>query len=154
MLWGGAFERFPRLKVAMTEGTAVWVPEYLQLLEQRYSETHYSMKLGDYRSHLSMSPADYFRRNVKIGASCMPPREAALRHDIGIDQIMWGTDYPHPEGSWPFTSDQMHATFGGLPEDEIAKMIGGNAAEFYGLDLEKLAPIVARIGPLKASFRQ
>jgi predicted TIM-barrel fold metal-dependent hydrolase len=154
MLWGGAFERFPKLKVALTEGTAVWVPEYLQLLEQRYSESHYSMKLGDFRSHLSMSPADYFRRNVKIGASCMPPREAELRHDIGIDHIMWGTDYPHPEGSWPYTKDQLHDTFAGLPEAEIAKMLGGNAVEFYGLDVEKLAPIVARIGPEKASFRQ
>lgn len=153
MLWGGVFERFPKLKVALTEGTAVWVPEYLQLLEQRYSESHYSMKLGDFRSHLSMSPVDYFKRNVKIGASCMPRREAEMRHDIGVPQIMWGTDYPHPEGSWPFTSKQMHDTFGGLPETEIEAMLGGNAAEFYGVDVEKLAPIVARIGPERASFR-
>ena len=46
------------------------------------------------------------------------------------------------------------AHFVGLPEDEITSMLGGNAAEFYGLDLEKLAPIVARIGPEKASFQQ
>lgn len=153
MLWGGTFERFPRLKVAITEGTSVWVPEYLQLLEQRYSDSHYSMKLGDFRSHLSMSPADYFRRNVRVGASCMPRREAEMRHDIGVGQIMWGTDYPHPEGSWPYTGKQMHETFDGLPEDEIAAMLGGNAAEFYGVDVEKLAPLVARIGPEKASFR-
>jgi predicted TIM-barrel fold metal-dependent hydrolase len=120
MLWGGVFERFPKLKVAITEGTAVWVPEYLQLLEQRYSETHYSQKLGDYRSHLSMSSrADYFRRNVRVGASCMPRREALMRHEIGVGSIMWGTDYPHPEGSWPYTRKQMHETFHGLPEDEI-----------------------------------
>jgi predicted TIM-barrel fold metal-dependent hydrolase len=153
MLWGGAFERFPRLKVAITEGTAIWVPEYLQLLEQRYSETHYSQKLGDYRSHLSMSPADYFRRNVRVGASCMPRREALARHEIGLGNIMWGTDYPHPEGSWPYTRKQMHETFEGLPEDEIAAMLGGNAAAFYGVDTEKLAPLAARIGPEKSEFR-
>jgi predicted TIM-barrel fold metal-dependent hydrolase len=153
MLWGGAFERFPRLKVAITEGTAIWVPEYLQLLEQRYSETHYSQKLGDYRSHLSMSPADYFRRNVRVGASCMPRREALARHEIGLGNIMWGTDYPHPEGSWPYTRKQMHETFEGLPEDEIAAMLGGNAAAFYGVDTEKLAPLAARIGPEKREFR-
>jgi predicted TIM-barrel fold metal-dependent hydrolase len=152
MLWGGVFERFPRLKVAITEGTAIWVPEYLHLLEQRYSETHYSQKLGDYRSHLSMSPADYFRRNVRVGASCMPRREAELRHEIGVEQIMWGTDYPHPEGSWPYTKDQLQETFHGLPEDEIGRMLGGNAAEFYAVDTEKLAPLVARIGPEKRSF--
>ena len=153
MLWGGVFERFPRLKVAVVEGTAIWVPEYLQLLEQRYSETHYSQKLGDYRSHLSMSPAAYFRRNVRVGASCMPRREADLRHDIGVGSIMWGTDYPHPEGSWPFTQDQMLDTFGGLPEVEVSKMLGGNAAEFYNIDTEKIAPLVARIGPEKKLFQ-
>ena len=46
----------------------------------------------------------------------------------------------------------MLTTFRGLPEDEIAKMLGGNAAEFYGIDTEKLAPLVARIGPEKRSF--
>ena len=153
MLWGGAFERFPKLKVAITEGTAIWVPEYLQLLEQRYSETPYSQKMGDFRSHLSMSPAEYFKRNVMIGASCMPRREAELRHEIGVDKIMWGTDYPHPEGSWPHTAEQRYDTFHDLPEDEIAAMLGGNAAEFYGLDTEKLAPHVARIGPEKRSFQ-
>jgi predicted TIM-barrel fold metal-dependent hydrolase len=153
MLWGGVFERFPKLKVAMTEGTAVWVPEYLELLEQRYSETHYSQKLGDYRSHLSMSPVGYFRRNVRVGASCMPRREAEMRHDIGVDTIMWGTDYPHPEGSWPYTKKQMRETFHGLPEDEIAKMLGGTAAEFYSVDTEKLAPLAARIGPEKRDFQ-
>ncbi len=152
MLWGGAFERFPKLKVSMTEGTAIWVPEYLALLEQRYAETPYSQKMGDFRSHLSMSPADYFRRNVRIGASCMPRREAELRHEIGVEQIMWGTDYPHPEGSWPNTIEQRYDTFRDLPEDEIEAMVGGNAAAFYGLDTEKLAPIVARIGPERASF--
>jgi predicted TIM-barrel fold metal-dependent hydrolase len=153
MLWGGVFERFPRLKAALTEGTAIWVPEYLELLEQRYSVTHYAQKLGDYRSHLSMSPADYFRRNVRVGASCMPRREAELRHQIGVGSIMWGTDYPHPEGSWPHTRDQLLGTFHDLPEDEIARMLGGNAAEFYGVDTEKLAPLVARIGPEKSAFR-
>ena len=153
MLWGGVFERFPKLKVAMTEGTTVWVPEYLRLLEQRYSATHYSQKLGDYRSHLSMSPVGYFKRNVRIGASCMPRREAELRHDIGIDSIMWGSDYPHTEGAWPYTRQQMVDTFHDLPDEEIAAMLGGNAAAFYELDTEKLAPIVARVGPEKNEFR-
>jgi predicted TIM-barrel fold metal-dependent hydrolase len=154
LIWGGVFERFPKLKVAVTEGTTIWVPEYLTLMDHRYSVTHYAQKLGDYRSHLSMKPSGYFARNVRIGASCMPRREALLRHEIGLDNIMWGTDYPHPEGSWPITGEQMHTTFDGLPEDEIGRMLGGNAADFYGVDVEKLAPIVARIGPEKSSFQK
>jgi predicted TIM-barrel fold metal-dependent hydrolase len=154
LIWGGVLERFPRLRVAITEGTSIWAPEYLALLDQRYSETHYSAKLGDYRSHLSMKPSDYFRRQVGIGASCMPRREAELRHAIGLGNIHWGSDYPHPEGSWPETRAQLRETFRGLPEDEIAAMLGGNAARFHGFDVEKLAPLAARIGPEKRAFRE
>jgi predicted TIM-barrel fold metal-dependent hydrolase len=152
LIWGGVFERHPKLKVAITEGTSIWVPEYLALLDQRFSETHYSQKLGDYRSHLRSRPSEYFHRHVFLGASCMPRREAELRHQIGVGNIMWGSDYPHPEGSWPYTREQMIETFHGLPEPEIAAMLGGNAARFYGFDAEKLAPTVARIGPEKRAF--
>jgi predicted TIM-barrel fold metal-dependent hydrolase len=114
LLWAGVFERHPKLRLAVTESTAIWVPEYLSLLDFRYEETHYAQKLGDYRSHLSMKPSEYFRRNVLLGASCMPRREAELRHEIGIDSIMWGSDYPHPEGSWPYTRQQMIDTFHGV----------------------------------------
>ena len=152
MIWGGVFERHPRLRVAVTEGTTVWVPEYLALLDQRYSETHYSAKLGDYRSHLKSKPSEYFARQVALGASCMPRREAELRHSIGMENIMWGSDYPHPEGTWPLTRPQMKDTFVGLPEADIAAMLGANAARFYGFDVEALAPLVARIGPTRESF--
>ena len=152
LIWGGVFERHPRLRVAITEGTSIWVPEYLSLLDQRYSETHYSQKLGDYRSHMKSRPSEYFRRHVFLGASCMPRREAELRHQIGVGNLMWGSDYPHPEGSWPYTREQMIETLRGLPDAEIAAILGGNAAGVYGFDVEKLAPHAARIGPEKRAF--
>ncbi|MEE2673255.1 MAG: amidohydrolase family protein [Myxococcota bacterium] len=153
MLWGGVFERFPQLKLMITEGTSVWVPEYLQLLDFRYEDTPYSAKLGDYTSHLSMKPSDYFARSVMVGASCMPRREAEMRHEIGLENMAWGSDYPHPEGSWPATRSQMRETFLDLPEDEIAQMLGHNLADFYGFDREKLDPLAAQIGPAKIEFR-
>ncbi len=152
LIWGGVFERFPKIKVAITEGTSIWVPSYLELLDQRYGVTPYSAKLGDFTSHLSMKPSEYFARNVMVGASCMPRREAELRNEIGVGNIMWGSDYPHPEGSWPQTRDQMVETFHGLPESDIAAMLGGNAASFYGFDREALQPLVDRIGPDKSWF--
>jgi predicted TIM-barrel fold metal-dependent hydrolase len=139
--------------VAITEGTTVWVPEYLALLDHRYSTTHYAQKLGDYHSHMKSKPSEYFARNVKLGASCMPRREAEQRFETGIKQIMWGTDYPHPEGSWPFTRKQMVETFHGFPEDEIATMLGGNAVDFYGLDTDRLNVIASKIGPERSEFR-
>jgi predicted TIM-barrel fold metal-dependent hydrolase len=153
LIWGGVFERHPRLKLAVTESTTVWVPELLQLMDFRYSETHYAAKLGDYRSHLSMKPSEYFARGVLLGASCMPRREVEMRHEIGLENIMWGSDYPHPEGTWPTTREQMVEAFRGVPEPELVAMLGGNAARAYGFDTEKLAPLAAHIGPEKSAFR-
>ncbi len=152
LIWGGVFERFAELKVAITEGTCIWVPSYLELLDQRYEVTPYSAKLGDYTSHMSMKPSEYFARNVRVGASCMPRREAELRHEIGLDNIMWGSDYPHPEGAWPQTREQMVETFRGLPAAELAAMLGGNAAAFYDFDTAALQPLVDRIGPEPSAF--
>jgi len=151
LIWGGIFEDHPRLRVAVTEGTAIWVPSYLELLDQRYSSHAGNAKLGDYKSHLSMKPSEYFARNVRIGAS-VSRREAELRHQIGVRNLMWGSDFPHPEGSWPHTAERLRDSFAGLPGDELGRILGGNAAEFYGFDAEKLAPLVARIGPKQSEL--
>jgi len=154
MLWGGVFTRFPKLRVSLSEGTSNWVPDYLQRLEFFYAESREAQKLGDFQGHLEESPAETFRKNIALGASCMSRREAEMRHEIGVRNIMWGSDYPHPEGSWPVTRQHQIDTFHGIPEDEVEAMLGGNAIEFYGLDREKLAPIAARIGPEKGIFQE
>lgn len=128
------------------------LPPLLRMLDHHYNDTRFSAKLGDYRSHLSMSPADYFRRNCAVGASCMPRADADIRHEMGLDQIMWGTDYPHPEGTWPNTAPRMRETFRGLPEEDVAAMLGGNAVAFYDLDAAGLAEVASRVGPPKARF--
>ncbi len=155
MIWGGVFERFPGLKVVVAEGTSIWAPELLALMDHRYSDHHFTAKLGSgYTQHIPMKPSDYFHRNVRIGSSCMPRREAEMSHQIGVQNIMWGTDYPHPEGTWPYTRKLMIETFHGMPENEIDAMIGGNAVEFYGFDLDKLNPLAERIGPERSWFRE
>jgi predicted TIM-barrel fold metal-dependent hydrolase len=154
MIWGGVFERHTGLKVVATEGSSIWAPELLNLMDHRYDDHHFSAKLGTgYRKAMTMKPSEYFHRNVRIGSSCMSRREAELRHEIGIGALMWGTDYPHPEGTWPLTQKMMVETLHGLPDDEIAAILGGNAAEFYGIDVAELAPLVERIGPQKSLFR-
>ena len=154
MIWGGVFERHPQLKAAVTEGSSIWAPELLALMDQRYGDHHFTAKLGtEYRAAMSMKPSEYFRRNIRIGSSCMSRIEAERRHEIGLGNVMWGTDYPHPEGTWPLTRKMMLETFQGLPADEIEVMLGGNAVEFYGFDVQKLAPLVERIGPEKSSFQ-
>ena len=151
LIWAGVFEQFPTLKVAITEGTSIWVPSFLELLDQRASQHAGSQKLGDFTSHLTLLPSEYFARNVRVGAM-VPEREAELRHEIGLGSLMWGTDYPHPEGSWPETANRLDRAFTGMPRDERDAILGGNALDFYGFDAAKLAPLVDRIGPEKSRF--
>ena len=153
MLWGGVFERFPKLKASVTETGQGWLlPPILRMWDHQFEDNEFSEKLGDYRSHLSMSPTDYFKRNCAIGASCMPRSDAEMRHEIGMGQIMWGSDYPHPEGTWPHTPDSVIKTFKGLPQDDIATMLGTNAIEFYGFDQDGINAVAAEVGPKKEEF--
>lgn len=151
LIWGGVFERFPRLKVAITEATTTWASGFMQHLDERYEDWHVTAKLGDYKSHLSKKPSEYFRQNIRLG-TFFPRKEAEQRHATGLECMMWGSDYPHPEGTWPQTHEMMHDTFQGLPDEETAAMLGNTAAELYQFDVEKLAPLVERIGPEVQSF--
>ena len=66
---------------------------------------------------------------------------------------MWGSDYPHPEGSWPETANRMNASFTGAPESDAAAILGGNAAAWYGFDTTALGAIAAQIGPEKDALQ-
>ncbi len=153
LIFGGVFELFPKLKYCLTEVSEFWVPHTLELMDVRASVKHTSGKLGDFRSNLSMKPSDYFRRNCWLSASALfDEGSTAVRHDIGMSRIMWGTDFPHPEGSWPRTREKMKQYLTGIPEVELTQLLGSNAVTCYDLDVSKLAPIAARIGPEKSLF--
>ncbi len=70
-----------------------------------------------------------------------------MRHEIGVETIAFGRDYPHPEGTWPNATDYLHDAFAHVPDDEVSLMLGENAIRFLGLDRARLADIASRIGP-------
>ncbi len=153
MMFGGVFEKFPKLKYCLTEVSEFWVPSVLEMMDVRASVKHTSGKLGDFRSNLTMKPSEYFDRNCWISASALfDEGSTAVRHDIGIENVMWGTDFPHPEGSWPTTLEKMKKYMTGIPEDELTKMLGTNALTCYGLDARPLEAIASRVGPAKSLF--
>ena len=96
---------------------------------------------------LSRKPSEYFATNCWIGASFMSHAEAEDRYAIGVERIMWGSDYPHAEGTWPWSTDSMRMTFQGVSEEEIRKMLGENAFNCYDLDRPALQNLAAKIGP-------
>jgi predicted TIM-barrel fold metal-dependent hydrolase len=156
LIFGGVFDRFPRLKVAFTEvGGDFWWASVMQLMDFRAAVKKGSAKMGDHSAKLSMKPSEFVRRNVWIGSSAqMEDCNYDDYYKIGVDRVMWGTDYPHPEGTWPNTAHQMAVSLGGLPEADLRAVLGLNAVKAFDLDLDALNKVAARIGPTKALFNQ
>jgi len=155
LLFSGAFERHPNLKVVVTEGAAFWVPDMKWKWDQYFGGGHTTKKMmAMMQGIISKLPSEYFGTNIFVGASTMAKEEIRRRHSIGIDCVMWGTDYPHPEGTWPHTAARLRSDFGGVPVDDARAMLGLTAAECYGFDLDALAPIAQRIGPRPSDLGQ
>ena len=149
MMWAGAFERHPGLKYMLTEVGCGWILEKLRVLEFKAANPIFK----HFTKGLTLSPTEYFERNCWIGASFLPAHEGKLRHEIGVDKLMWGSDYPHLEGTWPNTMKALTETFGDYPEQEIRDILGLNAAGAYGFDVNELTPIASEIGPSIAEIR-
>jgi hypothetical protein len=75
------------------------------------------------------------------------PEDAAARHEIGLDKFMWGSDYPHEEGTAPFTREHLRQRFHDAPEAELRQILGASAAALYDFDLAALAPLADKYGP-------
>ena len=143
MLLGGVFDRHPSLKLAFTELGADWIGPVLAVMDERFAADD---------TPLRRPPSSYWATNCGVVASAMRRVEVELRHEIGIDRLMFGTDFPHPESTWPNTRDWMRAAFAGVPEHEVRALVGGNAIRFFGLDAAPLAEVAARIGPTVADL--
>jgi predicted TIM-barrel fold metal-dependent hydrolase len=150
LLWSGVFERFPQLKLVLTEQGAGWVPDVLRRMDGLHAQMVRG-RIGELgvpaEAVLPRSPSEYFRSNVWIGASFPSPREAARFHTIGIDKIMWGSDYPHNEATFPYNRESLRRSFADWTEADLRKIFAATAAHVYGFDLDKLAARAARVGP-------
>ncbi|MGZ4677359.1 MAG: amidohydrolase family protein [Acidimicrobiia bacterium] len=148
LIWSGVFERHPELRFGVAECGAFWVNDLLWRMDLVYERDHGSQKLGEQlTANVTMRPSEYFDRNCFIGASNTQRRELARRYEIGVGNLCWGNDFPHPEGTWPHTLEFLRDAFRDIPRDETAAMLGLNAAEVYGFDIESLTPLADRIGP-------
>jgi predicted TIM-barrel fold metal-dependent hydrolase len=153
LIYAGVMERHPTLQFAFTEQGTAWLPEQLATLD------HYKARMSDaagsqeqawgaaVMSKLSLTPSEYWQRQCHVGSSFIRRHEVGLRGVVGVDHIMWGSDFPHREGCWPYSHEHLRLAFADVDPAEVALMVGGNAARLYGFDLDALAPVAARVGP-------
>jgi predicted TIM-barrel fold metal-dependent hydrolase len=145
MMLGGVFDRHPGLRLLLSEIRVDWIPDTLQHLDAVFERNRADLPTV-------VRPSELWASNCLAGASFIHKAEVEMRHDIGVETILFGRDYPHPEGTWPHTREWMQAAFAGIPEHELRLMLGENAIRFFDLDRDRLQTIAKRIGPSAAEI--
>jgi predicted TIM-barrel fold metal-dependent hydrolase len=151
MIFAGIFERHPGLKLVLTEQPGIWWSQ--QMVEMD------SVWLGDSEALYEQTPrlpSDYCRSNVFVGASFMASFELEEARDRGyVANMMWGSDYPHREGTWGYrehpddpdrTWIALRNTFADFPADVVRSVLGENAIRVFELDGERLGRLAREIG--------
>lgn len=151
LILSGVFDRFPRLRLVLAEQGCGWISNALSTMDNHYTQIARG-GIGELRflepQLLERLPSEYWETNCAVAASFLHRDDCERRQGVGTDHIMWGSDYPHLEGTSPFSKEAIARTFAGVDKDEVQAMLGGNAARVYGFDLQALEPLARDHGPL------
>ncbi|MCU1484764.1 MAG: hypothetical protein JWN67_1510 [Actinomycetia bacterium] len=120
----GTLERFPGLHIVFVEPSLYWLPGFLAGLDRKTERYDFP--------GMRLKPSDYFRRNM---AATFMDDEVGLqmRHMIGLENILWSTDFPHPATTWPNSQEVVARQFADVPDDERELICCRNAARIYNL---------------------
>jgi predicted TIM-barrel fold metal-dependent hydrolase len=125
IIGAAVLERHPNVRIAFGESGIGWVPYALDRMDFEWEDRFHDLGL-------KMKPSDYWRRQCK--ATFQFDRIGTkLIDDMGVETLMWGSDYPHGDGVWPDSTKYIAEQFGHLPADVTYKMTCENAGRFYGL---------------------
>jgi predicted TIM-barrel fold metal-dependent hydrolase len=155
MVLTGVFERHPNLRFVLTEvGGSTWLTRELASLDAfargaQVDGTINAMFGAEAMAGLSKLPSEYFRDNCFV-SSLISRYEVAKREQIGLEQLLWGSDFPHHEGTAPYVREVLRATMHDLPEHEVRMLTSGNAARVYDVDLAFLQTLADEVGPTVA----
>ena len=125
----GVAEKFPNLKIVVGEFNAGWLAHWLDRLDQGVSREN-RFGRGPF---MEARPLEIWHR--QFSATIEDDRAAILtRHILGVDNLMWGADYPHSDSTWPCSREVLSEVMADVPDDEIGKITRDNVARLYGLD--------------------
>jgi predicted TIM-barrel fold metal-dependent hydrolase len=110
--------------------------------------------LNDADDDLPRLPSEYFAQSCSVGVSQPTPADVDAMRDLGLGRVMWGSDYPHREGTGPYTREHLRQLFSDWEPGDLQQVLAGTAADVYGFDLDALAPLAAEYGPTVAELAE
>jgi predicted TIM-barrel fold metal-dependent hydrolase len=126
LIFSGVLDRFPRLQIVSAENNCGWLPYYLQRMDRTFERGRYAAGFT-----IRLKPSEYFQRQMHctyiddyVGV--------AMRHFVGVDRMMWSSDYPHQASSWPHSQDVVARDFKDASPTDRFKITRGNVAKLYG----------------------
>ena len=131
MAFGGVFDRFPGLQIFWAETQVGWLPHTLWQMDDHYDryKTYWKDVWG---LELARMPSDYLRGN-NVWGMLIDPLGVSTRHAVGVDRLMWGSDFAHAASEWPHSRKAVDAAFAGVPAEERDLMVRGNAIKYFHL---------------------
>jgi len=151
LVLGGVFERHPDLKFVFTElGASTWIFDTMAQLDgfcigASMEGTIAAMFAKNAIDALTTTPSEQIRERCWFGTPLTAPDVAGLDR-MGTDRFMFGADFPHHEGTAPYTLLALRSLAHAVPEDELRRVLGGNAAALYGADMDMLQGIADEVG--------
>ena len=131
----GVFDRFPKLQIYWAENNVGWLPYFYEQIDHEYSINRFWAERQLGLPKLKRLPSEYLKEHAHWGFF-EDHVGVKLRHEVGVDRMMWSTDFPHVVTRWPKSLKTLESQMAGVPEEERWKMVAGNAIKFFRLDHE------------------
>ena len=131
----GILERFPRLKIISAELNCGWLAYFLHRMDRAFDSRGVRLQGSPFPTKLTMKPSEYFRRQL-FATFIDDPYGLAHRHEIGVDNLLWSSDFPHSATFWPHSREKIAKDFHGIGEEDKRKILCENVAKLYGFEAD------------------
>lgn len=132
LLCSGVLERFPKLRLVTAENGMDWIPQGLARMDRAMTFGTRALQVNVWPTKLSLKPSEYFKRQVYVGF-IDEPEAVPMRNDIGVDNLMWASDYPHFASTWPKSMEFVTKATQGVAAGDKRKLVRDNTLKVFSL---------------------
>jgi len=131
----GILERFPRLKIISAELNCGWLAYFLHRMDRAFDSRGVRLQGSPFPTKLTMKPSEYFRRQL-FATFIDDPYGLVHRDEIGVDNLLWSSDFPHSATFWPHSREKIAEDFQGIGAEDKRKILSENVAKLYGFEVD------------------